>query len=139
MAQVQKALPHVEELAAVAASAAGVLISQRTLIETASPIIAAAHSRVPDARAAGVMLIDAEARMTRASASNELVERADALECDLEERLCRTAGASWESGIVHDVAEDDAMRPPMNQALGEGSTLGGLAMQLVAAAVPQGA
>ncbi|WP_181578289.1 GAF and ANTAR domain-containing protein [Arthrobacter sp. AQ5-05] len=107
MAKVEKTLPLADELAAVAASAAGLLLTESTVAATLKLITSVAKSSVPYAMGAGVTLIDANAHKTSAASSNELVERADALQYDLEQGPCLSACASGETIVVQDIAADE--------------------------------
>lgn len=107
MVKVEKSLPLAEELAAVAASAAGLLLSESTVVEALKLIAAVAKSSVPFALGAGVTLIDVNARKTSAAASDEIVERADNLQYDLGQGPCLSAWATGETVVVQDIATDE--------------------------------
>ncbi|GAA3327144.1 MULTISPECIES: GAF and ANTAR domain-containing protein [Paeniglutamicibacter] len=107
MARIGKSLPIADELAAAAAGAAGLLMSEATVAETLKLITAAAKSSVPFAIGAGVTLMDANARPTSAAASDEVVEQADSLQYDLEQGPCLSAWATGETVVVQDIAADD--------------------------------
>jgi GAF domain-containing protein len=107
VARVEKTLPLSDELAAVAASAAGLLLTESTVAETLKLITAVAKSSVPYALGAGVTLIDGDARMTSAASSDVLVERADALQYELEQGPCLSAWASGDTIVVQDIASDE--------------------------------
>lgn len=107
MVKVENSLPLADELAAVAASAAGLLLSESTVAETLKLITAVAKSSVPCAIGAGVTLIDANARQSSAAASDEIVERADALQYDLGQGPCLSAWATGETVLVQDIAADE--------------------------------
>jgi GAF domain-containing protein len=105
--KLENTLPLAEELAAVAASAAGILLSEGTVAETLKLITAVAKSSVPFALGAGVTLIDSNAHETSAAASDEVVEQVDALQYELEQGPCLSAWASGETIVVQDTAEDE--------------------------------
>lgn len=107
MAQMGKSLPIADELAAAAANAAGLLMSEATVAETLKLITAAAKTSVPFALGAGATLIDANARPTSAAASDQIVEQADALQYDLEQGPCLSAWATGETIVVQDIAGDE--------------------------------
>ena len=107
MARMGKSLPIADELAAAAAGAAGLLMSEATVAQTLKLITAAAKASVPFAIGAGVTLIDVNARPTSAAASDEVVEQADALQYDLEQGPCLSAWATGETIVVQDIAADD--------------------------------
>lgn len=107
MVQVERSLPLAQELAAVAASAAGLLLTENTVAETLKLITSVAKSSVPYAAGAGVTLIDANARKTSAAASDEVVERADALQYEIEQGPCLSAWASGETIVVQDIVRDE--------------------------------
>lgn len=103
---VQKVLPLADELAAVAASASGLLLTEKTVAETLRFITEAAKLSFPGALGAGVTLIDANARRTSMAASDALVEDADSLQYVLEEGPCLTAWATGETVMVGDIVTD---------------------------------
>lgn len=107
MARMGKSLPIADELAAAAANAAGLLMSEATVAQTLRLITAAAKASVPFALGAGVTLMDANARPTSAAASDEVVEQADGLQYDLEQGPCLSAWATGETIVVQDIAADD--------------------------------
>lgn len=107
MTRMGKSLPIADELAAAAAGAAGLLMSEATVAQTLKLITAAAKASVPFAIGAGVTLIDANARPTSAAASDEVVEHADALQYDLEQGPCLSAWANEDTMVVQDIAADD--------------------------------
>lgn len=104
--KVEKVLPLADELAAVAASAAGLLLTEKTVAETLRLITEAAKLSFPGALGAGVTLIDVNARRTSMAASDSLVEEVDSLQYVLEEGPCLTAWATGQSVVVEDVAND---------------------------------
>ncbi|PYI38628.1 hypothetical protein CVS30_08665 [Arthrobacter psychrolactophilus] len=116
MDKVENALPLAEELAAVAASAAGLLLTGNTVSETLKLITEAAKLSFPDALGAGVTLIDVNARKTSMAASDALVEQADALQYELDEGPCLTAWATGQTVVVDDVAADGRW-PKWSQAV----------------------
>lgn len=107
MVQVENSLPLDQELAAVAASAAGLLLTENTVAETLKLITSVAKSIVPYAAGSGVTLIDANARKSSAAASDEVVERADALQYELEQGPCLSAWAAGETIVVQDIVADE--------------------------------
>ncbi|WP_054011429.1 GAF and ANTAR domain-containing protein [Arthrobacter sp. ERGS1:01] len=106
MINAEEALPLANELAAVAARASGLLLSEKTVAETLKLITEAAKLSFPDAVGAGVTLIDENARKISMAASDPIVEEADALQYALEEGPCLTAWATGETVVVDDVATD---------------------------------
>lgn len=106
MKKVEKTLPLADELAAVAASAAGLLLTEKTVAETLKLITEAAKLSFPGALGAGVTLIDVNARKTSMAASDALVETADSLQYELEEGPCLTAWATGETVLVDDISAD---------------------------------
>jgi GAF domain-containing protein len=99
-------LPLADELAAVFARAADLLLTDETVSRALELITAAADAAVPGAAGAGVTLIDADGRKHTASASNALVEVADARQYDLGQGPCLLAWASGEPVLVTDARQD---------------------------------
>ena len=107
MENIEKALPLADELAGVAASAAGLLLTEKTVSETLELITAAAKLCFPDALGAGVTLIGNNARKTSMAASDAVVEEADSLQYEMSEGPCLTAWATGETVAVDDIAADN--------------------------------
>jgi GAF domain-containing protein len=99
-------LPLADELAAIFARASELLLTDETVSRALELITAAAEAAVPGAAGAGVTLIDADGRKHTASASNTLVEVADARQYDLGQGPCLLAWASGEPVLVSDVRND---------------------------------
>lgn len=99
-------LPLADELAAVFARATELLLTEETVSRALELITAAAEAAVPGAAGAGVTLIDADGRKHTASASNSLVQAADARQYDLGQGPCLLAWASGEPVLVHDARSD---------------------------------
>lgn len=103
----ESAVPLAEELAGVFVQMSGLLLSQET-VETALHTIATlAVTTVPGAAAAGLTLVDVRGRKTTAGASDEVTERADSLQYELDEGPCLTAWADRILVRVDDVAHDE--------------------------------
>lgn len=138
MDKVEKALPLADELAAVAASAAGLLLTEKTVTETLKLITEAANLSFPSAVGAGVTLIDVNARKTSMAASNALVEQADALQYVLEQGPCLTAWATGETVVVDDISIDPRW-PQWSKAVAPLEVLSSLSAPLKAAGESFGA
>ena len=116
MAASKNALPLADELAALGASAAGLLLTEKTVEETLNLITEAAKLSFPHAMGSGVTLIDANARKISMAASDPLVEQADELQYQLEQGPCLTAWATGETVVVDHIATDHRW-PQWSQAV----------------------
>lgn len=103
----ERALPLAEELAGVFAQMSGLLLSQETVDTALHTIATLAVTTLPGTAAAGLTLVDSQGRKTTAGASDEVTERADALQYELEEGPCLTAWAERTLVHVDDVEHDE--------------------------------
>ena len=87
-------LPLADELVAVSARMAGVLLTRETVSSGLQLIVTLMGETLPTSSGAGVTLVDSKGRRTTAAASDELTERADALQYELDEGPCLAAWAS---------------------------------------------
>jgi GAF domain-containing protein len=99
-------LPLADELAAVFARAADLLLTDETVFKALELITEAAQAAVPGAVGAGVTLVDADGHKRTASASSPLVELADSRQYELGQGPCLVAWASGEPVLVSDVLND---------------------------------
>jgi GAF domain-containing protein len=98
--------PVVDELGAVYARIAGLLLSHETVETVLRLITALAVETVPGAWGSGVTLVDARGRKATAAATDREVERADALQYELGEGPCLAAWAGRSTVAVEDVASE---------------------------------
>ncbi|NMR20106.1 GAF and ANTAR domain-containing protein [Cellulomonas fimi] len=98
-------LPLADELALVFARLSGVLLSQETVDTSLRLICELAQLTLPDSSGAGVTLVDAQGSRTTA-ASDQVAERADALQYELHEGPCLTAAAHRVVVRVDDIEHD---------------------------------
>jgi len=106
IADVPANLPLADELAGVFARMSRVLLSQETVDTSLRLVCELAQSTLPDSSGAGVTLLDARGDKTTAAASDPVVERADALQYDLEQGPCLTAWAQRSVVRIDDVSRD---------------------------------
>lgn len=99
-------LPLADELTAVFARMSGLLLSRETVGSVLDLLTSLAVETVPGAAGAGLTLIDAAGRRTTSSATDPLVERADARQYALDEGPCLAAAALRQVVRVDDVAAD---------------------------------
>lgn len=136
--KVEKVLPLADELAAVAASAAGLFLTEKKVAETLPLITEAAKLSLPGALGAGVTLIDVNARRTSMASSNSLVEEADSFQYVLEEGPCLTAWATGQTVVVDDIATDIRW-PQWSRAVAPLAVASSLSVPLKSAGEPFGA
>src|SRR3954468_17217299 len=86
-------LPLTEELAAVFARMSGLLLSQETVDTVLGLITSLAAETVPGSGGPGVPPGDEGGHRTAGAATDPLVERADALQYELDEGPCLAAAA----------------------------------------------
>ena len=99
-------LPLADELSVVFARMSGLLLSQET-VETSLQLVGAlALETVPRASGVGVSIIDERGRRS-AGSTDRVVERADALQYELDEGPCLAATAARQVVRVPDLATDD--------------------------------
>lgn len=84
-------LPLADELSAVFARTAGLLLSQETATAAVRLVTALAADVIPDATGCGVTLVDGSGAATTTAATNPLVEHADRLQYELAGGPCLTA------------------------------------------------
>jgi GAF domain-containing protein len=99
-------LPLADELAAVFARMSGLLLSQETVDTVLGLITSLAVETVPGSTGAGVTLIDDRGRRESSAATDPLVERADALQYELDEGPCLAAAALRQVVRIDDVTTD---------------------------------
>lgn len=80
-----------DELSAVYARMAGVLLSKETVSTVLALITSMAADTIADSAGAGVTLIDSDGRPTTSAATDPFVERVDALQYELDEGPCLAA------------------------------------------------
>jgi GAF domain-containing protein len=100
-------LPLADELAAVYARLAGLLLSTETVHTSLGLITAIAKEVIPGTDGAGVTLRDEHGDRVTVAATSPLVTRADGLQYELDEGPCLTA---WEKRTVvrvDDLTDDD--------------------------------
>jgi GAF domain-containing protein len=102
-----RTLPLADELAGVFAQMSGLLLSQETVDTALHTIVTLAQTTLAGTAAAGVTLVDQRGQKTTAGASDEIAERADALQYELEEGPCLTAWAERTLVRVDDLDHDE--------------------------------
>jgi GAF domain-containing protein len=99
------ALPLADELAVVFARMSGLLLSHETVTTALGLVTSLAVQTVPGSVGAGISLVDEHGRRTSA-ATDERVERADALQYEQDEGPCLAAAALRQVVRVDDLAHD---------------------------------
>jgi GAF domain-containing protein len=99
------ALPLADELAVVFARMSGLLLSSETVTTALGLVTSLAVETVPGSVGAGVSIVDERGRRTSA-ATDDRVERADALQYEHDEGPCLAATALRQVVRVDDLAED---------------------------------
>ncbi|MFP5346227.1 MAG: ANTAR domain-containing protein [Actinomycetes bacterium] len=97
MAQELPFAASTDELATVFARMSGLLLSHETVDTALGAITSLAVETVPGTAGSGVTLLDAQGRKTTSGASDAVVERADALQYELDEGPCLSA---WRERMV---------------------------------------
>jgi GAF domain-containing protein len=98
-------LPLADELSAVSARVAGLLLSEETVATALGLVSSMALDTVPGAVGAGVSIVDERGRRSSGS-TDARVERADALQYELDEGPCLAAAAGRQLVRVDDLAAD---------------------------------
>jgi GAF domain-containing protein len=98
-------LPLADELSAVFARMSGLLLSEETVSTAVGLVGSLAMETVPGAVGAGVSVIDERGRRSSGS-TDARVERADALQYELDEGPCLAAAAGRQLARVDDLATD---------------------------------
>jgi GAF domain-containing protein len=124
-------LPLADELYAVHARMSGLLLSEETVSSALQLVVSLAKETVPGSTGAGVTLVDGDGRKTTAVATDPLVERADALQYELDDGPCLTA---WAQRTVVQLNEipTDARFPQWAEAVQELGLWSSLSAPLVA-------
>ena len=99
------ALPLADELAAVFARMSGLLLTHETVTTALGLVTSLAVQTVPGSVGAGISLVDESGRRTSA-ATDERVERADALQYEQDEGPCLAATALRQVVRVDDLTRD---------------------------------
>ena len=113
------------ELTGVASRMSGVLLAHETVDTVLGLMTSLALETIAGSTGAGVTLIDARGRPTSAAATDSLVERADALQYELNEGPCLAAIATRTPQRVHDLATEQRWPrwAAKAQQIGLGATL----------------
>ena len=98
-------LPLADELSAVSARVAGLLLSEETVATALGLVSSLALDTVPGAVGAGVSIVDERGRRSSGS-TDARVERADALQYELDEGPCLAAAAGRQLVRVDDLTRD---------------------------------
>jgi GAF domain-containing protein len=98
--------PLTDELTAVYARLSGVLLSEENTVTAAGVVTSLAAETIPDSVGAGVTLIDERGRKRTSHATDPIVERADALQYELDEGPCLAAWRQREVVRIDDVTTD---------------------------------
>jgi GAF domain-containing protein len=86
-------LPVADELSAVYARMSGLLLCEETVQSALGLVTALARETISSSVGAGVTLLDPDGHRTSAAATDAVVERADALQYELDEGPCLSAWA----------------------------------------------
>lgn len=100
-------LPLAQELAAIPARMAGLLLSEHTVDAALNLLTSLAKETVPGTVGAGITLLDPQGRRTTAAATDERVRAADDLQYELGHGPCLTAWELRTSVRIDDVSHDD--------------------------------
>ena len=100
-------LPLATELSVVFARMQGLLLTEETVQTALAMVTALAHDTMgPNTVGAGVSLLDTHGLRSSSGASNEVVQRADALQYELDEGPCLAAWAGRAVVRIDDVGSD---------------------------------
>jgi GAF domain-containing protein len=135
--------PAVEELtagqlAAVFARMSGLLLSSEKVDTALKLVTALAVEMVPGTTGAGISLLDRHGERVTAAATDEVVERADAVQYQLGYGPCLTAWADRVVVRVDDLAQDDRW-PAWSRPAAELGLRSALSAPMVAGPEPLGA
>jgi GAF domain-containing protein len=100
-------LPLADELAAVYARIAGLLLSRETVDTALNLVTSLVTETIPVAAGAGVTLTDEQGRRVTAAATDAVVEQVDSLQYEFDEGPCLSAWHDRVTIRVDDVAVDD--------------------------------
>lgn len=125
------------ELTSVLAQMGAVVLSAETVDSTIELVTTLAAATIPDTSGAGVTLVDAEGKRSRA-ASNLLVDRADALQYQFDSGPCLTAWRDQVTVRVDDIHADGRW-PEWTAAVTDLGVRAVLSVPLVAAGHSTGA
>ncbi|HEX8866404.1 MAG TPA: GAF and ANTAR domain-containing protein [Lentzea sp.] len=99
-------LPLADELAAVSARLAGLLLSRETVHTALSLVTSLTVEALPAAAGAGVTLLDEHGRRMTAAATDSVVEHLDVLQYDLGEGPCLSAWEKRRAFRIDDIARE---------------------------------
>lgn len=99
-------LPLADELSAVSARMAGVLLSEETVATALRLISSLAMETVPGSVGAGATVLGPSGQPRTSGATNTLVEQADRLQYELDEGPCLAATAARQVMRIDDLATD---------------------------------
>lgn len=100
-----RGLPLADELSAVSARISGLLLSEETVDTALGLVSSLALDTVPGAVGAGVSIVDERGRRSSGS-TDDRVQRADALQYELDEGPCLAAAAGRQLVRVDDLSTD---------------------------------
>jgi GAF domain-containing protein len=127
-----------QQLAAVFARMSGLLLSSEKVDTALKLITALAVEMVPGTTGAGISLLDRHGDRVTAAATDEVVERADALQYELGHGPCLTAWADRVIVRVDDLAQDERW-PSWSRPAAELGLRSALSAPMVAGPEPLGA
>ncbi|MGN7253261.1 MULTISPECIES: GAF and ANTAR domain-containing protein [unclassified Arthrobacter] len=102
----QANLPLADELAALTARIADLLLTHETVDEAVSALAQALKEAIPGALGAGVSLMDTRGRRTSTASTDPAIVQADQLQYDLRQGPCLTAWAQQATVTVGDARTD---------------------------------
>lgn len=102
----QANLPLADELAALTARIADLLLTHETVDEAVSALAQALKEAIPGTLGAGVSLMDMRGRRTSTASTDPDILQADQLQYDLRQGPCLTAWAQQTTVIVEDCRTD---------------------------------
>lgn len=100
-------LPLADELAAVYARMSGLLLSEETVATAVRLVTSLAVDTMPGAAGSAVTLVDDQGRQVTRGATDDLAEKADTLQYELDEGPCLTAWTRRTVVRIEDTATSD--------------------------------
>lgn len=99
-------LPLADELSAVFARLSGLLLTEETVHTSLGLVARLAHEAIPASVGAGVTLVAQSGQRRTTAATDDLIERFDRLQYELDEGPCLTSFAERKIIRVHDTGRD---------------------------------
>lgn len=131
-------LPLAQELAALTARLADLLLTRESAEDAVQSLAQAAKEAIPHASGAGASLIDGLGRKTSTGATDEVVLEADRLQYEVGQGPCLSAWAEGRTQILEDIAAESRW-PLWTQAAADLGLRSALSTPLVSQGTPVGA